>query len=145
LKVLFLSSAFHDQSFGRVLEDLLENDDTDTLACIYERIKHIVGLRGHPQPPAAKPLREVGEGLCEIRSKHGKEDLLRIYYFVDKETDSLILLNVIIKPDGHKKQGRYDGKSGKKIERTIKESVELALKLKTNYLTSKHDYQIFPL
>jgi len=145
LKVLFLSSISHDQSFGKVLEDLLANDDIDTLAYIHERIKHTADLGGHPQPPTAKALRKVDDKLCEIRSKYGKEDLLRIYYFVDREANSLILLNTVIKPDGQRKQGRYDGKSGKRIEKDIQESIRLALKLKTNYLTSKYDYQEYSL
>jgi hypothetical protein len=145
LKVLFLASTFHDQSFGKVLEDILALGDEEIIACIDEHIGYITDRNGHPQPPIAKPLRDVDGELCEIRTKYGKEDLLRIYYFVDKETDSLILLNAIIKPDGRKMQSHYEGKVGRKLERDIEESIQLALKFKTDYLISKNDYQKYSL
>ena len=145
MKVLFLASTFHDQSFGKVLEDLLALGDEETVAHIDERISYIASRNGHPQPPIAKPLRDVDDELCEIRTKYGKEDLLRVYYFVDKETDSLVLLNAIIKPDGYKKQSHYEGRAGRKLERDIEESIQLAMKFKTDYIISKHDYQKYSL
>lgn len=145
MKVFFLSSTAHNQSFGKVLEHLLEKDDRDILAYNKEHITHIASLRGHPQPPTAKPLKGVGDGICELRLLYDVETLLRIYYFVDKEKDAMVLMNVIMKPDGCDKATHYEGSSKKKIDRQIKQSIELAKELKMDYLTSHYDYEEYPL
>ena len=145
MKVLFLSSAAHDQSFGKVLEDLLVQGDEDILAYNHQCILHTVSRKGHPQMPIARALKHIDENLCELRLKYDKTNLFRPYYFVDKENDTLIILNGIIKPDGSKKSSRYEGASRHKIDRLIDESIKQAKILKTNYLTNQHDYQEYPL
>lgn len=142
--VYFLSPSAHPSSFGKIVEDLLDQESHDMLTRIIQNIEHIASLGGHPQPPTAKPLRHVDNDLCEIRTQYGKDELLRIYYFVDQKTKRLVLLNCITKPDGRKFSSKYQGNAGKKIERDLQESVALAVKLKAEYTPTNPEYEPLP-
>lgn len=144
MQVYFLSPSAHPSSFGTIVEHLLNQENHDMLTRIIQNIEHIAGLGGHPQPPAAKPLRHVDSELCEIRAPYGKEELLRIYYFVDRKTERLVLLNCISKPDGRNLPSKYQGNAGKKLERELQESVALAVRLKAEYSPTNLAYEPFP-
>jgi hypothetical protein len=136
-----LKATAHPQSTGKVLDDLYSSDPEE-LPYVYTIIKHIANLGGHPQPPQAKRLSHMGDpNLCELRPNINRERLLRIYYFVSPEEDAMILLNAIIKPDGHNLPARYEGNSGHRLKRDIKESIQLALSLKKEYPLSKNKYE----
>lgn len=83
--------------------------------------------------------------MCEIRSKYHRNELTRIYYYVDKDKNKMFLLNYIIKPDGSNNPAKYESKEGKRIEREIQESIELAITLKEQYPSSHPDYVSIPL
>jgi hypothetical protein len=131
MRILILSSSVHTESAGT----LFEKEKEDLLIKIHERIDHLSRQNGHPDGNLAKRISGVGEfHLCEIRIHH-KKDLLRIYYIIDKELKELKILNFIIKPDGSKNASHYEGVSKKKIQKKIKDSIQLAIKLykKNNY------------
>ena len=125
---------------GVALSELLDNNP-DMLTRVLVTIRHVATTKGHPQPPHAKPLRDANPNLCEIRTKYDRENLLRIYYFVDKENDNLILLNYIIKPDGRQNASHYEGKAGKKLKREIATSIEIAIELQTAYHHNHPHYE----
>ena len=142
--VYFLSPSPHPSSFGKIVEHLLDQENHDMLTRIIQNIEHIAGLGGHPQPPTAKPLRHVDDALCEIRTPYGREELLRIYYFVDRKTERMVLLNCITKPDGRNFSSKYQGNAGKKLERELQESIALAVTLKVGYSSTNPAYDPFP-
>ena len=138
---MYLKATAHPQSTGKVLADLLDSD-TDKLTHLITIIKNIADIGGHPQPPNAKPLRGIKEQLSgEIRLKLTADNLLRIYYFVSQEDDAMILLNFIIKPDGRNFPARYESNAGKRIQRAIEESIQLAISLKNDYHLTKNNYE----
>ena len=141
MRVMKLKATAHPQSTGKVLDDLLSSDPEE-LPYVYSIVKHIADSGGHPQPPHAKRLSHIGDtNLCELRPNINRERLLRIYYFVSPEEGAMILLNAIIKPDGHDLPARYEGKSGHRLTRDINESIQLALSLKKEYPLSKNNYE----
>jgi hypothetical protein len=145
MKVRYLKIEAHSQSTGKVLDDLL-NSDHDKLAHLLTIIKNIADRGGHPQPPLAKPLNGVNDHLRgEIRLKLSAENLLRIYYFVSPEENAMILLNAIIKPDGHNLPARYQGNAGHRLKRELDESIQLAIRLKIDYHLSKNNYDSLAL
>jgi hypothetical protein len=73
-----------------------------------------------------------------------REELLRIYYFVDRKTERMVLLNCITKPDGHNFSSKYQGNAGKKLERELQESIALAVTLKAEYSSTNPAYEPFP-
>jgi len=126
MDILLLSSSIHEESFANFLENLFEQqtEEAELITRILEIIEHVARNGGHPQPPYAKPLREVNNELCELRIKYENNLLLRIYYFVEKGTQKLFLLNYILKPD------QYEKTVKKKTDKIIEKSIQLALQLK---------------
>lgn len=141
MQILLLKETAHPESFALIIQTLLNAKDIDRLSGIMARIKHIAGLGGHPAPPYAKPLQGSGKDLNEIRCIYDEENLLRIYYFVDRENQKMVLMNAIIKPDGEKNASRYDGGRGKKLEKDIQKSIQTAQELKIKYTLSPDDYE----
>ncbi len=139
MRVLYCPSAADPGSLAALMEQLSDQGLTPILG----RIRYIAELNGHPQPPYAKPLRNVDGSLCELRSPYG-DDLLRIYYFVDQERQALILLNCIIKPDGRDHPSKYRGTAGKRLEKEINDSIALALLLKQAYPSNQSTYELLP-
>ncbi len=144
MQVYFLSPSAHPSSFGKIVEQLLDQEKYDLLTRIIQNIEHIAGVGGHPQPPTAKPLKHVDNELCEIRTAYGRDELLRIYYFVDHKTERLILLNCITKPDGRDFPSKYQGTAGKRLQRELQESIAIAVKIKTEYSPTHPDYEPLP-
>lgn len=114
MQVYFLSESAHLQSFGTIMRQLLNAEEEDEITNIILRIKHISDSGGTPSPPTAKPLKNVDGELNEIRCKYKEDQVIRIYYFVDRDKKRMVLLNATIKPDGSKKASSYEGKSAKK-------------------------------
>ena len=135
MQVYYLSSHAHPESFGSFIKKFCDEGTQDELAPHIAKISHIADRGGHPQPPYAKPLREVDGGLNEICSKLNEKEHLRIYYFVKRETKRMILLNITIKPT------LYEGGTRKRVEKEIQESIEEALRIKEQYITSQNDYE----
>ncbi len=143
MQILFLSALASEESTGEILEKLYrDKTKEEDLTRVLAVIDHIAQNGGTPNPPLAQPLRDIGdEELCEIRTNYDKKILLRIYYFVHKESRSLILLNAITKPDGRKSPSQYQGGAGKRLQRKIDSSIQLALELKKLYPTTKNNYE----
>ncbi|PCI25110.1 hypothetical protein COB57_02745 [Candidatus Peregrinibacteria bacterium] len=131
LKIKIFQDLNNPRSIGYLLNQLIDKDEK-TLISILTTIRHISEQGGFPIPPHAKPLKEVNNEICEMRIKYDLNNLLRIYYFVNKEEKVMLLLNFIIKPDGRKFPADYEGKKGKKLLKEIGASVEYALELKSN-------------
>lgn len=142
MDVLCLPSSAHISAFLNVIEKLAAENDEDTLARIITTIEHVASVGGHPQEPTSRRLK--GVDVCEIRSKYHRGELIRIYYYTDKEQDKMLLLNYIIKPDGSNNSAKYEGKEGKRIEKEIQESIELATSMKEQYPASHSDYVPLP-
>lgn len=143
MQVYLLPTSAHTCAFHGVVEELLSQNDESTLAQIFATIKHVAANGGHPQEPTSRRLR--GIDMCEIKSKYHHQELIRIYYFADKEAQKLLLLNYIIKPDGSNRQSSYQGNAGKKLDRKIEESIQLAVVLKTQYPSHHSAYELLPL
>ena len=142
--VFLLPSSAHPAAFKNVLEELLNAEDEDTLARIITTIQHVADYGGHPHEPSSRRLK--GVDMCEIRSKYHREELIRIYYYADKDAGKMLLLNCIIKPDGSNSASMYEGKSGKKIEKEIQASIALAVALRVQYPSTHSDYEpLLPL
>ena len=138
MNVVILSKSNHKECFSALLEKILlePQNNREILTRIIDVIDHISKQGGHPSPPQAKPLREVDGELCEIRIKWNKNnELLRIYYFVDKEKNTMNLLNAIIKPE------KYEKKIQKKVEKMITGSIQLAIELKKSLPQSYEPFQ----
>ncbi len=142
MNVFCLQASAHPKAFARLLAELAQQEDEDTLAKILTTIAHVARVGGHPQEPAARRL--SGVDMCEIRSKYRRGELIRIYYFVDKKSDKMLLLNSIIKPDGSHKPSRYEGNAGKRLEKDLQESIALALQLKELFPSSSPQYDSLP-
>lgn len=127
-----------------ILNFLQENDD-EMLSRTLEIIRHIHDSWWHPSMPYARPLHSSGVGLCEIRSKYNRDELLRIYYFVHRDNweTRLVLLNAIIKPDWEKYPAYYEGTKWKRLKKEIETSIEIALELQKNYLSQLSFYEFF--
>lgn len=143
MHISFLSSSAHLASFGNLMQGLLDDGEEDLLFRVLENIKHIASNGGHPQPPVAKPLRGHKD-LCEIRTTFGREELLRVYYFVDRTDNKIVLLNAITKPDGDRFPSKYEGNAGKKLHKKLQESIDIAVGLQATYHSSKESYESFP-
>lgn len=141
MQIFLLRESAHPESFANIMQALMDTKDIDRLARVMAILRHLAGQGGHPAPPYAKPLHSVAGGLSEIRCIYDKENLLRIYYFVDRENKRMVLMNAIIKPDGEKRASRYDGGGRKRLEREIQKSIQLALEFKTKYILSQDDYE----
>ena len=127
----------------RSILNFLKENDTEMLSRTIEIINHIHDRWWHPTMPYAKPLYWNDVGLCEIRSKYNREELLRIYYFVHREPweTRLVLLNATIKPDWEKYPAYYEGTKWKRLRKEIETSIEIALKLQKNYLSQLSLYE----
>ncbi len=143
MNVFLLPCSAHPAAFKSVLDSLVDNEDEDTLARIITTIKHVADYGGHPHEPASRRLK--GVDMCEIRSKYHHEELIRIYYYTDKNAGKMFLLNCIIKPDGSNNASMYEGKSGKKIEKELQESIIIAVTLKTEYPSNHSSYEPFSI
>jgi hypothetical protein len=142
VQIFFLSALASKESSGAILKELLKRKDDTVLIRTLTDISHIANSGGVPRPPRAKLLRGIGDNeLCEIRTKYDRDNLLRIYYFVDKERSNLILLNAIIKPDGGQSSSHYEGGAGRRLRKDINNSVQLAIELKELYSASNNDYE----
>ena len=135
MQIFYLSCNAHPQSFGSFIKRLKDAGRANDLESHASKIYHIANIGGIPQPPYAKPLREVDGNLNEIRSTISQKEELRIYYFVDQARARMVLLNITIKPS------HYDGTKKKKVEKEIQKDIQEALKIKANYLTSQNDYE----
>ena len=143
MDVFLLPTSAHPAAFQSVLSELLAAKDEETLARITVKIRHVAGSGGHPQAPYSRRLQ--GVDLCEIRSKYHHEELIRIYYYVDRTIGKMLLLNYIIKPDGSNNPNKYEGKAGKRIEKEIQESIDLAVQLQALYPPTHPVYEPFAL
>lgn len=132
MQVYYLHSE-EPSCFGRVFGSLVIEDDRKILIQLEDTLDWLILMKGDPGMPYVLRLRDVNGELCEIRRKFRRDQLIRIYYFVDRAQNRIVLLNTIIKPDGATQAGRYSGKSKKCIDRDIIKSIELAQKLKRNY------------
>ena len=140
MKVIFLSDTAHPNSTGSIFKQLIENGHKNELASIIAKISHIAGLNGHPAKPYASPIRNAHGKLNEIRCKYIEHNLIRIYYFVDRSKNKMVLLNTTIKPDGSNNAAKYEGNSKKIIDRKIENDIQLAITLKTQYPISLKNY-----
>ena len=129
------------ESFGSFLSLVIDEKDMENLAKIFEQIQHTADQGGHPTPPQSRALREVGIDLCEIRIHYKKSELLRIYYFVDREGKAIVLLNILIKPDGTKRASQYEGKARKKVDKEIQKSIQIAIDMYKEYPSKKTNYE----
>jgi len=142
MNVFCLQSSAHPEAFAALLTELMAEEDEDTLAKILTTIDHVASVGGHPQEPTARRL--SGVDMCEIRSKCRRGALIRIYYFVDKDRNMMLLLNSIMKPDGSNNPSQYEGKAGKRLEKDLQQSIALALHLKELFPSSSHQYDPLP-
>lgn len=142
MNVFCLQSSAHPKAFVGLLAELMAEGDEDTLAKILTTISHVASVGGHPQEPTARRL--SGVDMCEIRSKYRRGELIRIYYFVDKDRNIMLLLNSIIKPDGSNNPSQYEGKAGKRLEKDLQQSIALALQLKESFPSSSPHYDSLP-
>lgn len=129
-----------DTGFLTLMESLLEKDRKS----IMNRIAHIRdSCGGKPVPPTAKPLRDIGwEDLAEIRVHLSNGLLARIHYFVDIPTDTFIILNAYIKPDGTKDKNSYNKSKYRSLEQEIHWYITEALQLKKTYITNPEYYEL---
>ena len=96
----------------------------------------------NPTPPLAKPLSgQDDSNLNEFRISLNTE-LIRIHYFVDRERDSIVLLNYYIKPNGAKNKNAYIGKQWKKLQKYIQAHISIARDLQEKYLLNQDDYEL---
>jgi hypothetical protein len=142
MNVFCLQSSAHPEAFAGLLERLIAEENEDTLARILTTIAHVANIGGHPQEPAARRL--SGMDMCEIRSKYRRGELIRIYYFVDKEKDRMLLLNSIVKPDGSSNPSHYEGNAGKRLTKELQKSITIALRLKDLFPPSSPHYDPLP-
>jgi len=142
MDVFCLPSSAHPDAFAVLLEELMAEADEDTLAKILTTIDHVASVGGHPQEPTARRL--SGIDMCEIRSKYRRGELIRIYYFVDKDRNRMLLLNSIIKPDGSNNPSSYEGKAGKRLKKDLQQSIALALQLKELFPSLSPHYDSLP-
>lgn len=131
MNVCCLQASTHPEAFAGLLAELIAEEDEDTLAKILTTIDHVASVGGHPQEPTARRLSSVD--ICEIRSKYRRGELIRIYYFVDKDRSMMFLLNSIVKPDGSNHPSRYEGNTGKRLNQDLQQSIALALQLKERF------------
>ncbi len=142
MNVFFLPVSAHPSAFSNIIKELLEQEDEDTLARILTTIAHAASIGGHPQEPTSRRLK--GVDMCEIRSKCRHGELIRIYYFTDKDSQRMFLLNYIIKPDGSNNPSLYEGNAGKRLERDLQQSIDLALRLKMSFPSFSTLYELLP-
>ena len=70
---------------------------------IMSRIFHIRdNYSGKPVPPNAKPLFDVWEEELNEFWIELPETLVRIHYFIDYNSDTIVILNAYLKPNGKK-------------------------------------------
>lgn len=138
MHVYLLPSSAHPSIF---CNEVLENfaNDEDILARVVSTISHVADHGGHPDGTFAKKLK--GVDMCEVRCKCHYEELLRIYYYVDKVAGKMLLLNYILKPDGSNSSSMYEGKALKKLEKEIQESIQVALDLRNEYPSHHPHYE----
>lgn len=139
MHIIFLSEKAHPKSFGSVMARLL-NEDKD-VARVLDTISHVAEHGGHPSPPYALPLRNADGNLNEIRCTLNQDELMRVYYFVDREEVKMVLMNATIKPNGITHPAKYQGKAGKKLSKEIQNDIQEAINIKAKYLTSPNDYE----
>ncbi|MCK5015726.1 MAG: hypothetical protein KAS32_01530 [Candidatus Peribacteraceae bacterium] len=142
MQLLYLLPSVHSETFGSIIEQLLDSNKEKAIY-VLEVIARIRENNGHPQMPLAKCLKGVDGQMNEIRVPYGRNELLRVYYFIDYENDAMVLLNGIIKPDGRNKSSSYEKKAGKKLNKAIEKSIQLALQFKAAYHYSHPDYESF--
>ncbi len=135
MDVYCLTAGAHPKSFGSFIRGLQDKGKEQKLAPHMAKILHLAQHGGHPMPPHAKPLRHVDGELNEICSKLNEKELLRIYYFVDREKQKMVLMNISIKPD------LYEGTLKKRVEKELQADIEEALHIKSKYSTSPNDYE----
>lgn len=143
MRIMYCTRVDTGYALSEIFEDLLEKD-TGLLTRILEVIRHVASNKGHPQMPYSLYLRGK-QDLCEIRTQFCKGELLRIYYFVDKASDTLVLLNALIKPDGRKYSSSYEKNAGKKLKKEIEVSIHHAQQLKDIYPMHTQHYDTLPL
>lgn len=107
------------------------------------RIFHICdNYGGKPVPPNAKPLFNVGkEELNEFRIELSKT-LVRIHYFIESDSDTIVILNAYLKPNGKKDKNSYNKANEKDIDKMIASHIEEALRLKSEYLINVSHYEL---
>lgn len=121
------------------MDELTTPKDLDILADIMGLVLHVADHAGYPDQRYAK--RVHGTDLCKIRSKYRYKEVIRIYYFIDKQTQKMFLLNYVTKPDGSNAASKYEGGTAKKIRKQIQESVAIAEMLKEQYPSDHLDYE----
>ncbi len=139
MQVFYLNSE-EPSCLGRVFDSLQIRLEYRLVSDMKKIIFHIAGTGGVPNLPYARRLKNVKGAFYEIRIKYLRGQLIRIYYFVDKINNQMILLNTVIKPDGASNAGKYSGRSKLKIEKDIKISIELAFEIKKNYYFNSKNY-----
>ena len=105
------------------------NHKIKVLAFVDQSIRFIAENKGKPIPPIAKTIK--GYKFHEIRVKDGSS-LIRIFYFVYIRS-KLVLLNGLEKPEN------YDKGKKKKINKRIKDSLDLADKYYKDYINKQID------
>jgi hypothetical protein len=103
------------------------NHKIKVLAFIDQAIKFITENNGKPIPPIAKTIK--GCKFHELRVRDGG-NLIRIFYFVYIR-EKIVLLNALEKPENYEKGQK------KKIDKRIKEAIEITGKYYKNYLTNQ--------
>lgn len=111
---------------------------------IMNRIIHIREVfAGKPVPPTAKPLHDIGwEDLSEIRVSLSGGLLARVHYFVDTDSDTLVILNAYTKPDGSKDKNSYNKAKHRTLGQKIQWHIAEAIELKKRYITNPEYYEL---
>lgn len=139
MQVYFLNS---DESYAVAKAfDYLYERSQKLLTELIGAVDLLKSRGGHPQPPMAKPLRDVDPALCEITRKYPGDQQLRVFYFVTDDKEKLILLNYFVKPDGRKRNNEYSGKRKSDIAKAQQDAILLAKKLKDSYLLDQSNYE----
>ena len=124
--------------FLTLLETLKDKEKMKVMSSIlYIANNH----KGNPTPPLAKPLSGTNGELNEFRIALW-DILIRINYFIDYDSNILIILNWYEKPSGADDANAYKKANGKKLEKMIQSSIQKILELKKLYFINNNDYEL---
>ena len=80
--------------------------------------------------------------MFEFRIPISDSELVRINYFVDHKTDSIVILNAYIKPDGIKNPNSYNKANKREIDSEVEWFIQEAIRLKGTYITNPEYYEL---
>lgn len=122
---------------------LLDSLDKKEVMSILSRIIHIRDTHHWlPKPPNAKDLHRSETAMFEFRIPISDNQLVRINYFVDNKTDSIVILNAYIKPDGIKSSNSYNKANKREIDSEVEWLIQEAIRLKGTYITNPEYYEL---